>query len=181
MILLRGFAKFPNVPQYPETFGLRAAAIATNGMYRGVARLVGMQVLDVGGMTLEDEVAALEKHWDAFDFFYLHVKKTDTCGENGDFSGKVKAIEEVDTYVRRILDLQPDVFIVSGDHSSPAVLKSHSWHPVPTLLYSKDVRADSIAEFGEKACARGSLGILPAMNILPIALANAGRIAKFGA
>ncbi|MBN1934576.1 MAG: 2,3-bisphosphoglycerate-independent phosphoglycerate mutase [Anaerolineae bacterium] len=182
MILLRGFARLPAVPQYPELFGLRAAAIAINGMYRGVARLVGMQVLAVAGDTLADEFATLESHWNAFDFFYLHVKKTDTCGENGDFAGKVRAIEQVDSLLPRLLALQPDVVIVSGDHSSPAVLRSHSWHPVPTLLYSKYVRPDGDAvKFGERACARGSLGTLPAKHILPIALANAGRIAKYGA
>ncbi len=159
MILLRGFDRLPRVPTYQELFGLRAAAIAVNGMYRGVARLVGMTVLDVDGVTLADEFAALEKSWDDFDFFYLHVKKTDTAGENGDFAGKVRAIEEVDALLPRLTALKPDVIIVSGDHSSPAVLKSHSWHPVPTLLYGKYVRADGIAEFGERACARGSLGV----------------------
>jgi 2,3-bisphosphoglycerate-independent phosphoglycerate mutase len=181
MVLLRGFAKLPELPKYKEIFGLNAAAIAVNGMYRGVARLAGMAVLDIIGNTPADEFTALEKHWDEFDFFYLHFKKTDTCGENGDFEGKVRAIEEVDALIPRLLALDPDVVIVSGDHSSPAVMKSHSWHPVPALLYSKLVRPDGIAEFGERACARGSLGVLPAVHIMPIALANAGRIAKFGA
>lgn len=181
MILLRGFARLPELPQYKEIFGLNAAAIAVNGMYRGVARLAGMTVLDVDGLTPAHEFATLEKHWDQFDFFYLHIKKTDTCGENGDFAGKVCAIEEVDALLPRLLALDPDVIIVSGDHSSPAVMKAHSWHPVPTLLYSKFVRADGIPAFGERACARGSLGLLPATHIMPIALANAGRFAKYGA
>jgi 2,3-bisphosphoglycerate-independent phosphoglycerate mutase len=181
MILLRGFAKFPLVPQYAEIFKLRAAAIAVNGMYRGVARLVGMDVLDVDGTSLADEFTALEQHWGEYDFFYLHYKKTDTCGENGDFDGKVKAIEEFDAQLPRLLALHPDVVIIGGDHSSPAVLKSHSWHPVPLLLYAKHVRADGIAAFSESVCARGSLGQLPARHVLPLALANAGRVAKFGA
>jgi 2,3-bisphosphoglycerate-independent phosphoglycerate mutase len=181
MILLRGFAKFPAVPPYRELFGLQAAAIAINGMYRGVAQLVGMTLLNVGGHTIEDEFATLERNWRAFDFFYLHVKQTDTAGEEGDFARKVRAIEEVDALLPRLMALGPDVVIVSGDHSSPAVLKSHSWHPVPTLLYGKYVRADGIAEFGERACARGSLGVLPAKDVMPIALANAQRLAKFGA
>jgi 2,3-bisphosphoglycerate-independent phosphoglycerate mutase len=181
MILLRGFAKFPTMPQYRDIFGLNAAAIAVNGMYRGVARLVGMQVLDVGGTGIEDEFATLEKNWNEFDFFYLHVKQTDTAGEDGDFGRKVRVIEQVDGLMPRLMALKPDVVIVSGDHSSPAVLKFHSWHPVPTLLYSKYVRADGIAEFGERACARGSLGVLPAKDVMPIALANAQRISKYGA
>jgi 2,3-bisphosphoglycerate-independent phosphoglycerate mutase len=180
-ITLRGFARYPELPQYPEVFGLRAAAIAVNGMYRGVARLVGMQVLNVAGVTLADEFSALEKNWPDFDFFYLHVKQTDNAGEDGDFWRKVRAIEEVDALLPRLLALQPDVVIVSGDHSSPTVLKSHSWHPVPTLLYSKHVRADGAAEFGERACLHGSLGVLPAKDVMPVALANAGRLAKLGA
>jgi 2,3-bisphosphoglycerate-independent phosphoglycerate mutase len=181
MVLLRGFAKLPKLPKYKDLFGLNAAAIAVNGMYRGVSRLAGMSVLDVCGDTPADEFTTLEQHWGEFDFFYIHIKKTDTYGEKGDFDGKVHAIEEVDALVPRFLALAPDVVIVSGDHSSPAVMKSHSWHPVPTLLYSKLVRPDGIPEFGERACARGSLGVLPATHIMPIALANAGRIAKYGA
>jgi 2,3-bisphosphoglycerate-independent phosphoglycerate mutase len=181
MILLRGFAKLPTIPTYQDLFGLRAAAIAVNGMYRGVARLVGMRVLPVDGDTLADEFTTLEKHWNDFDFFYLHVKQTDTAGEDGDFAGKVRVIEEVDALMPRLLALKPDVVVVGGDHSSPAVLKSHSWHPVPTLLYAKHVRADGLAEFGERACGRGSLGVVPAKDVMPIALANALRIAKFGA
>jgi 2,3-bisphosphoglycerate-independent phosphoglycerate mutase len=181
MILLRGFSKLPRLPKYQDLYGLNPAAIAINGMYRGVARLAGMTVLDVNGDTLADEFRTLEKYWNDFDFFYMHVKKTDTCGENGDFAGKVHCIEEVDAFIPRLMALQPDVVVISGDHSSPAVLKSHSWHPVPTMLYSKYVRPDGIAEFGERTCRGGSLGILPAKNIMPIALANAGRIAKYGA
>jgi len=181
MILLRGFAKLPILPTYQEKYGLKAAAIALNGMYRGVARLVGMQVLDVNGQTLNDELTTLEKYWQDYDFFFLHVKKTDTLGELGDFDGKVKAIEEVDALLPRISALKPDVIIVGGDHSSPAVLKSHSWHPVPVLIYSPFVCPDEIAEFGERACRRGSLGTIPATNIMPIALANASRIIKYGA
>jgi len=181
MILLRGFAKLPTLPTYPDLFGLRAAAIALNGMYRGVAKLVGMQVLNVDGDTIADEFKTLENNWQDFDFFYLHIKKTDTCGENGDFMGKVHVIEEVDALIPGLMSLKPDVVVISGDHSSPAVLKSHSWHPVPTMLFSNFVRADGIADFGERACTRGSLGVLPAKDVMPIALANAGRIAKYGA
>jgi 2,3-bisphosphoglycerate-independent phosphoglycerate mutase len=181
MILLRGFARFPALPTYSERFGLRAAAIAVNGMYRGVAKLVGMTLLKVDGGTIADEFAALEENWNDYDFFYLHVKQTDTAGESGDFSLKVSVIEQVDALMPRLMALEPDVVIVGGDHSSPALLKSHSWHPVPVLLYSKAVRADGVAQFGERACARGSLGVLPAKDVMPIALANAQRIAKWGA
>jgi 2,3-bisphosphoglycerate-independent phosphoglycerate mutase len=180
-ILLRGFAKLPTLPSFAEIYGLHAAAIAVNGMYRGVAKMAGMEILDVGGDTIADEFSTLEKHWQEFDFFYLHIKKTDTAGESGNFDAKVKAIEEVDSYIPRVMKLNPDVVIVGGDHSSPAVMKFHSWHPVPTLLYSKNVRADDIREFGERACLHGGLGIFPAVNLMPLVLANAGRISKYGA
>jgi 2,3-bisphosphoglycerate-independent phosphoglycerate mutase len=181
MILLRGFAKYPAIPSYEEVFGLRAAAIAVYPMYRGLAKLLGMKMLPVDGETVADEFTTLEKHWNDFDFFYLHVKKTDSAGEDGDFMRKVHVIEEVDAQMPRLLALNPDVVIVTADHSTPALLKSHSWHPVPVLLYSKFVRADGIAEFGERACARGSLGRLRAQELMPLALANAQRFTKFGA
>jgi len=181
MIMLRGFASLPRMPQFADIYGLKAAAIAVNGMYRGVSRLVGMEVLPVDGITIADEFTTLEKYWQDYDFFYLHIKKTDTYGESGDFDAKVKVIEEVDSFIPRVMALNPDVVIVGGDHSSPAVLKSHSWHPVPTLLYSKYVRADGVREFGERACGRGSLGVFSAQEIMPLALANAGRLAKYNA
>lgn len=181
MITLRGFAQLPKIPSFQERYGLNAAAIAINGMYKGVSRMVGMTVLPVDGEDITDEFSTLEKHWDQYDFFYLHIKKTDTAGEDGDFWRKVHAIEEVDTLIPRLTALQPDVIIIGGDHSSPAVLKFHSWHPVPMLMYGKHVRADCISEFGERACARGSLGVIHAKEIMPLALANAERLAKYGA
>lgn len=181
MITLRGFNKFPVLPTFLEKYGLRAAGIAVNGMYRGVARLAGMDILPVGGETPADEFTALEKYWPVYDFFYLHIKKTDTYGESGDFYGKVRAIEEVDQLIPRLMGLDPDVVIVGGDHSSPSVLGSHSWHPVPTLLYSRVLCPDGIPQFGERACARGSLGVLPAAQFMSLALANARRLAKYGA
>ncbi len=181
MILLRGFDKLPTLIKYQDRYGLNAAAIAVNGMYKGVARLAGMKVLPVEGVTIEDEFTTLERNWKDFDFFYLHIKGTDTHGEDGDFDRKVKVIEDVDRQLVRALALKPDVIIITGDHSSPTSLKSHSWHPVPLLLYSRNVREDGIGEFGERACVRGSLGIIPATHVMPLALANAGRISKYGA
>ena len=181
MLILRGFDNYPKFPLFPHLFGLRAAAIAVYPTYRGIAKLVGMQVLPIEGSTAADEFSALEKNWNDFDFFYLHIKETDLAGEDGDFARKVSIIEGVDSLMPRLMALQPDVVIVSGDHSTPAALKGHSWHPVPTLIHGKYVRADDIAEFGEHACGRGSLGVLPAKHIMPIALANAQRLAKFSA
>ncbi|MBI3912734.1 MAG: 2,3-bisphosphoglycerate-independent phosphoglycerate mutase [Chloroflexi bacterium] len=181
MIMLRGFAKRPAIPTFRDVYGMRAAAIAVYSMYRGLARTLGMNVLKVDGETIADEFTTLEKNWRAFDFFYLHVKKTDSSGEDGDFLKKARVIEELDEQLPRLMALQPDVVIVGSDHSTPAILKAHSWHPVPVMLYSRYCRADGIAEYGERACARGSLGRVRSKEIMPIALANALRTTKFGA
>ena len=179
---LRGFAKDPGFPKFPDVFGLRAAAIATYPMYKGVAKLVGMEVLPVAGEALEDEVETLGEYWQQYDYFFFHVKKTDSAGEDGDFERKVEVIEHVDeVVVPAIIDLDPDVIIVTGDHSTPAALKSHSWHPVPTLLWSRYCCWDGVKEFGERACGRGSLGVFPASDEMQLALGHALRLNKYGA
>ena len=181
MILLRGFAQHPDWPSMQAAYGLNPAVIAVYPMYRGVAKLVGMQVLETGS-SMEEEVQTLETHWDQFDFFFLHVKLTDSAGEDGDFDRKVKHIEEVDRFLPRILKLDPDVVIITGDHSTPALMKFHGWQPVPVLLWSRYCRPDTVDRFGERACIQGGLGPrLPAKHLMPIALANAHRLEKFGA
>lgn len=180
MVLLRGFATYPTLPTMDQVYGLRPAAIAAYPMYRGLAKLVGMTALPTGP-ALADEFAALERAWADHDFFYLHVKKTDSAGEDGDFTRKVAAIEEADALVPRLMALGPDVVVVTGDHSTPAVLKAHSWHPVPILLAARTCRPDGTERFGERACARGSLGRFPAVDIMPLSLAHAQRLTKFGA
>ncbi len=180
MVLLRGFARYPDLPQMGDIYGLRAAAIAAYPMYRGLAKLVGMTPLATG-TALEEEVAALERGWADYDFFYLHVKRTDSSGEDGNFQGKVAAIEEVDRLIPRILALKPDVLVITGDHSTPAALKGHSWHPVPTLLWAATCLPDLAERFGERACTQGSLGRFPAVDIMPLAMAHALRLSKFGA
>jgi 2,3-bisphosphoglycerate-independent phosphoglycerate mutase len=181
MVLLRGFSKRPNWPSMEEVFGLKAAAIAAYPVCRGVARLVGMQVLDSGEKT-EEGLGVLEDRWDDFDFFFLHVKRTGGAGEDGDFERKVALIEEVDAQLPRLLNLEPDVVVVSGDHSTPAYLHYHSWHPLPVLLWSRHLRTDGVARFGERACMAGGLGArIPAVDLMPLALANAMRLEKFGA
>jgi 2,3-bisphosphoglycerate-independent phosphoglycerate mutase len=179
---LRGLAKDPGLPKMGDVFGLNAAAIATYPMYKGVARLVGMDVLPVAGETVEDEVETLRTHWNEYDYFFFHVKKTDSAGEDGDFERKASVIEHVDEIVvPALVDLDPDVIIVTGDHSTPSALKSHSWHPVPTLLWSRYCLPDGSAEFGERACGRGSLGTFPATDEIPLALGHGLRLMKYGA
>jgi 2,3-bisphosphoglycerate-independent phosphoglycerate mutase len=179
-ILLRGFSKIPNIPTMVDRFKLRPAAIATYPMYRGLARLVGMEILETGE-TIQDEVATLKKYFDRYDFFYLHFKKPDMAGEDGNFKAKVKAIEEIDRLLPSILRMKPDVLVVTGDHSTPALLKGHSWHPNPILLYSKYVRPDGIRRFTERQCQRGQLGRFQAVDVIPLMLANGLKLKKFGA
>jgi 2,3-bisphosphoglycerate-independent phosphoglycerate mutase len=180
MVLLRGLDKRPRIPSMRDVFGLRAAAIAVYPMYRGLAKLVGMTALP-SGSTLADEFDTLESAWSDYDFFYLHYKYTDSRGEDGDFPAKVAVIEEFDSYVPRVMRLKPDVVVVTGDHSTPSLLKAHSWHPVPTMLYSPYCRCDRAREYSERACTHGGLGQIHAADLMPLTLANALRLTKFGA
>ena len=181
-ILARGFAKHEPLPTMEEKYGLKCAAIAQYPMYRGLARLVGMDVLPVPP-DFEAMYTQLKENWAKFDFFYIHFKKTDSYGEDGNFDAKVKVIESVDEWLKKTVTLDPDVLAVTGDHSTPAVMKSHSWHPVPAVMHSRTllVRPDGAAEFGERACAQGGLGRIPMNTLILEALATAGRIQKFGA
>jgi 2,3-bisphosphoglycerate-independent phosphoglycerate mutase len=180
MVLLRGFDQLPELPSFPRLYGVRAAVIAAYSMYRGLARLVGMEVLKTGA-TFAEEVATLRQHWEAYDFFFIHYKDTDKAGEDGDFDAKVAALERLDSFVPEILALKPDVLVVAGDHASPAVLKGHGWQPVPVLLWSPYCGADPVSQFTERACAGGSLGVFPAQELMPLILANGLRLTKFGA
>jgi 2,3-bisphosphoglycerate-independent phosphoglycerate mutase len=181
MVTLRGFAQDPALPQFQDIFKLKAAAVAVYPMYRGVARLVGMDVIPVEH-PVSNEFHTVAAHWDQYDFFFVHVKYTDSRGEDGDFEGKKAVIEEVDEALPILLNLQPDVLVVTGDHSTPSQLKSHSWHPVPTLIWAPGtVRTDAATAFGETECSRGGLGTFPAVELMPLALAHALRLAKYGA
>jgi 2,3-bisphosphoglycerate-independent phosphoglycerate mutase len=180
MVLLRGFAKHTLYPSMKDRYGLNALAIAAYPMYRGICRLVGMTVLSGVG-SLEEEFKALEDHFPEYDFFFLHVKQTDSRGEDGDFDGKVVVIEEVDRYLPRVRSLKPDVLVVTGDHSTPAKMASHSWHPLPLILHSKCCLIDPARKFDEVSCIGGALGKMPSLDLMPLALAHARRLTKFGA
>jgi 2,3-bisphosphoglycerate-independent phosphoglycerate mutase len=179
-LTLRGFASYPKIVTFPELYGLRSAAIAVYPMYKGLARLVGMDILDAGE-TLDSQMARLKAVWNDYDFFFLHYKYTDSTGEDGNFAEKVKKIEALDAAIPQIRDLKPDVFIVTGDHSTPSKMKSHSFHPVPTLLVSDLARPDEVTEFSERACLRGGLGQFQAMHLMLLAMGHAGRFGKYGA
>src|SRR5262245_17207080 len=180
MVTLRGFARYPAIETMKEVYGLNPVCIAVYPMYKGLARLVGMDVVDAGSM-LSDQVETLKDVWNKYDFFFLHYKYTDSTGEDGNFEAKVEMIERLDAEIPKIRGLNPDVLIVTGDHSTPSKLKSHSWHPVPVLLWAETCRPDGVVEFGESYCLRGGLGQFPAMYLMPLAMAHAQRLGKYGA
>ncbi len=183
MVLLRGFATLPDWPRFPDVFRMRSLAMAAYPMYRGVARLVGMDAAAV-----EDDpaalVPALRARIDDYDFFFLHVKGTDKAGEDGDFQRKVDIIEQVDEVLPALRETGIGVTLITGDHSTPASMKSHSWHPVPFLLHGgpgRGHRCEGTAGFGESECTRGAIGMIRGCELMPLAAARAGRLGKFGA
>jgi 2,3-bisphosphoglycerate-independent phosphoglycerate mutase len=179
-LTMRGFACKPDLPSYEEVYGLKAAAIAVYPMYKGLAGLVGMEVVGEAG-SLSEEIDVLEKVWDDYDFFFVHFKYTDSRGEDGDFDAKVKMVEEFDSVIPRVEALNPNVLIVTGDHSTPATMASHSWHPVPTMIVGDNCRTDACEKFGETEALKGGLGHFEAIYLMPLALAHADRLGKFGA
>ena len=179
MVLLRGFSALPDLPHMGKTYSLNPACIAAYPMYRGLAHLVGMTVIPTG-KSFDDELDTLEKSFHKHDFFFLHYKPADAAGEDGDFAGKVETLEYLDARIPRLLDLDIDTLVVAGDHSTPAIMGSHSWHPVPLMVNSSIYAGDGVGGFNERACASGSIGRIPAVSLMTIALANAGKLQKFG-
>ena len=179
MLLLRGFAQMPSLPPMGEVYRLDPAAIAAYPMYRGLATVAGMSVIPTG-KTFADEVNTLRANWDKHDFFFIHYKPADAAGEDGDFDAKVRCLEELDPFIPQILELEPDVLMVAGDHATPAVMAAHSWHPVPFMLHSKLTLGQGIPTFDEKACALGAIGSVPATSVMVLGLSHAGKMTKFG-
>lgn len=181
--LMRGFATDPNLPKYHEVYKLKAACVAVYPMYKGVSKLVGMTVIDTAGLeTPQEEFNKVAEVWNDYDFIFCHIKKTDSYGEDGNFDAKVHLIEEVDKALPTLLGLKPDVLMITGDHSTPAKHRSHSWHPVPFLMWSPALHMpDYCDHFGERACYSGALGQFPASDVMPLALAHADRLDKYGA
>lgn len=178
---MRGISRRPHIETLPERTLLTPAAIAAYPLYRGVAKLCGMHLIETG-FSIKEEFDTLRSVYNAgYDFFFIHVKKTDSFGEDGNIEGKVKVIEEVDAHLPVVLELKPDVLVVTGDHSTPCALKAHSWHPVPFLIHSKVCGADNAQAFTESECDKGGLGVFPANRIMALALANAGKLKKHGA
>jgi len=180
-LLMRGFDIYEKLPSFQEIYRLNPACIAAYPMYKGVSRLVGMKVIEDGQETIADEFEVLKKHWQEHDFFFVHVKKTDSYGEDGNYDAKVKVIEELDREIHRVLELEPDVLIVTGDHSTPTDFKAHSFHPVPVLIRSRNARVDDVTRFGEKDVVHGGLGHLAGKHLMALAMAHGLKLEKFGA
>ena len=179
MVLLRGFSSLPHLPSMRDNYKLNPAAIAAYPMYRGLATIAGMTVIPTG-KTFADEMDSLHRRYGDHDFFYIHYKPADAAGEDGNFEAKVKALEELDTHIPRLRELKADVVVIAGDHSTPAIMASHSWHPVPLLVHSRWTLGEGMESFSERSFAGGSLGTLPATQIMLLALAHGGKLAKFG-
>ena len=179
MTLLRGFSRLPDLPRFGDRYRLNPAAIAAYPMYRGLAKLLGMKVIPTGSH-FGAELDTMEAHFDEHDFFFLHYKPADAAGEDGDFAAKVACLEELDAHLPRLLDLNPDVLVVAGDHATPAILAAHSWHPVPLLVRSALTAGEGIAAFTERDCATGTLGRMPATDVMMLAMAHADKLVKYG-
>ena len=179
MVLLRGFARLPDLPPMGEVYRLNTAGIAAYPMYRGLAEVAGMKVIPTGH-TFGDEVETLRQNFNNHDFFFIHYKPADAAGEDGDFDGKVKCLEDLDPFIPQIRELEPDVFVVAGDHSTPAIMAAHSWHPVPFMLHSKLTRGEGVPGFNERTCAQGSVGSILATQVMLLAMSHAGKLNKYG-
>ena len=179
MVLLRGWAQLPSLPPMGDVYRINPAGIAAYPMYRGLATVASMRIIPTG-RTFSDEVDTLHQEFDNHDFFFIHYKPADAAGEDGDFDAKVKALEDLDPIIPRIRELNPDVFMVAGDHSTPAIMAAHSWHPVPFMLHSNLTRGEGVPSFDERECNRGSIGSIPATNVMLLAMSHSGKLTKYG-
>jgi 2,3-bisphosphoglycerate-independent phosphoglycerate mutase len=179
-VLLRGFSECPSIPSMQELYKIKPVALANYPMYKGLAKLLGMEIVEVGP-AIADLFDTLDKIYSQFNFFYIHVKKTDAAGEDGNFDAKKAAIEETDRQIPRLIEKNSEVLVVTSDHSTPCLLKSHSWHPNPFLLHAATAMPDSVTRFAERACSQGYLGRFQAIHAMPLMLAHAGKLKKYGA
>ncbi len=179
MVLLRGWAQLPSLPPMGQIYRINPAGIAAYPMYRGLATVANMRIIPTGH-TFSDEVDTLHEEFENHDFFFIHYKPADAAGEDGDFEAKVQALEDLDPLIPRIRELNPDVFMVAGDHSTPAIMAAHSWHPVPFMLHSKLTRGEGVPGFDERACNTGSIGSIPATYVMLLAMSHAGKLTKYG-
>jgi len=185
-LLFRGAGIKPEIESFQEKYHMKAACIAGGGLYKGIARVIGMDVVEVPGATgkgdtnLSAKVKAAIDALKKYDFVFLHIKWTDSLSEDGKFMEKKKFIESADTCFEPLTKLTNTLIAITGDHSTPCTLKQHSADPVPILISGPGVRIDDVKNFGERYCAKGGLGIFSGKYLMPEILNITGRSSLFG-
>ncbi|MCK9265771.1 2,3-bisphosphoglycerate-independent phosphoglycerate mutase [bacterium] len=179
-LLLRGISQLPNIHSFNDKYKLNGVCIAAYPMYKGISKVLGMDVADAGE-TVEEEFETLFELYDKYDFFFFHIKKTDSYGEDGNFEAKVKTIEDIDSKIWQLRNLKFESIAITGDHSTPSMMKGHSWHPVPLIVKSPNSIPDGVKHFTERECAKGILGNMYSKELMYILLACAFKLDKFGA
>ena len=177
--LLRGFSEKPDVTPFSTKYRMKALAIATYPMYRGIAKVLGMDVKHEP-KDYDESLKILKDNYNDYQFFFFHMKETDLAGEDGNFPEKVRAIENADKIVPELMGLNPQVLVITGDHSTPCLFKGHSWHPVPLMLATGTGESD-VKAFHEKNCILGSIGTIYSKQLMSLALAHAMKLDKYGA
>lgn len=187
-LLVRGPGIYPNLPSFKDKYGLKACGIAASPMYKGIAKALGMDVPRIAGTTgkpnsdLMKKVEAVKERYDKYDFFFVHVKGTDPLSHDGDFEGKRKFLEEkVDPMVGEMMKIENTLIVLTADHTTPCELKNHSADDVPVTIYAKSVRDDDVVHFNERECAKGRLGHIKGMNLMPIIIDLMGLASMYGA
>jgi len=186
-VLVRGAGEYPRIPSFRDKYGLKSVCIAGAGLYKGIGRILGMDVVKVKGATGKPESDIIAKSKKAvslqrnYDFFFIHFKGADTLGEDGDYEGKKKFIEKIDAAIKPLMKVKNALILVTADHSTPCVLKAHSADDVPVLIHSRHVRDDDVEHFNERESVKGRLGHIFGLQLMPIVLDLMGIAELFGA
>lgn len=169
---------------FGERYRMRTACIAGGTLYKGIARYVGMEVIDVKGATadlntdLRAKISAVQRALNSYDFVFLHIKGCDPAGHDGDWKAKTKFIEKIDGVLSALP--KENVTVVTSDHSTPCALRTHSADPVPITIAGEGVRIDGVRTFDEISCSRGALGKLKHLDVIPILFGILGKAQMYG-
>ena len=189
-ILLRGAGVLPTLKTLPEMYNIRAACIAGAPLYRGVAETVGMTSIIVPEATGTIQTNTIAKgqaaldHLDENDFIFIHIKGTDSASHDGNYADKVMMIEKIDSMVRLLLDnlnLEETIIAITADHADPICVRDHTADPVPIAIASECVLVDDVTTFSERSCAKGGLGRIRGLDVMPILMDLMNHSKKFGA
>jgi 2,3-bisphosphoglycerate-independent phosphoglycerate mutase len=187
-LLVRGAGQYSEVPSFKQRYGLTACCIAGGGLYKGVGAFLGMKILEVSGATglpdtdIEAKFKATLENLGSYDFVFVHVKATDSLGEDGNYEGKRDFIEKIDRAASILTRLPEDtLLVVTGDHSTPCEMKAHSGDPIPIMFHNTSVRIDGVKAFNERACTQGGLGFIRGTDIMPQVMNLMGTLPLVGA